>query len=104
MPSTEVSDGAFAVEIADAACSPKIEPGDVVIVEPAGVLQPGGYVAAYVDRLQTGVVRRYRPRDAFNPNGDFQLVATNEDFPIIHVSKDNPGQLIGRAVKVIKNL
>lgn len=103
VPSNDLSDAAFAVDITDAACSPKIEAGDIVIIEPARAVEPGGYVVAYVDKLQTGVVRKYRPRHALDKT-DFHLIATNDDFPAIHVSAENPGRIIGRAVKVIKNL
>jgi len=99
----DLTEAAFAVEITDSACSPKIDAGDIVIVEPMRSVEPGGFVAAYVDGIKTGVIRKYRPKHAIDKDV-FQLVSTNEDFPTIDVSRDNPGRILGRAVKVIKNL
>lgn len=101
--SADLTEAAFAVEITDSACSPKIDAGDIVIVEPMRTAEPGGFVAAFVDSMKTGVVRKYRPRHAIRKD-DFQLVSTNEDYPVIDVTPDNPGHILGKAVKVIKNL
>lgn len=103
VPSSFAADGVFALVIEDQANSPSISAGDFVIVNPHKTPDPGDFVVAHVERLAAGVCRKYRPSDAI-PNGNFQLIASNEDYPVIHVWDDNPGKIIGRAVGVFKAL
>lgn len=100
--STDDIDGnAYAVAINDASCAPRIEPGDVVIIEPDQKPAPGEFVVAHVNQIGGGVCRKYRPMSAFD-DSTFRLISTNDDFPPIDVSESSPGQILGRVSKVIK--
>ena len=103
VPDAAVSEYAFALSIEDSACSPHLQRGDVIIVDPTTPTNPGDYVVVFVVALAVGVVRRYRPVDAFNPMC-FVLIADNPDYPQIAINDANPGELIGRAVGLFKPL
>lgn len=100
-PTDDINANAYAVAINDEACSPKIEAGDVVIVEPDQTPSPGEFVVAHVDGVSGGVCRKYRPNDAFDKTR-FLLTATSDDFPPIKVPEDAKGEILGRVSKVIK--
>lgn len=103
VPAFEADATAIAVEIRDNACAPKIEAGDVVVVDFEMARAPGDYVLAYVAALDVTVCRRYRPRHATRDDV-FELAALNADFPAMQIADASDGHLIGRVVRVVKTL
>lgn len=99
----DISNKAFAVEINDESCAPRIEAGDVVVVDPEQWPAPGDFAVAHVVQMGGGICRKFRPLDAIKKT-EFALVATNDDYPQITVSNDNPGEILGRVCQVIKRL
>lgn len=100
-PTDDLDGNAYAVAITDSSCSPKIEPGDVVIIEPDQKPAPGEFVVAHINKIGGGLCRKYRPLSAVDYT-EFRLISTNDDYPPIDVSESNPGQILGRVSKVIK--
>lgn len=102
VPSKFVSEDVFYLQTADLANSPKIDPGDLVLVNPHDIVQPGNFVVAWVAAIG-GVCRRYRPLHAID-TARFELVSSHPDYPAIQVAGEAEGEVIGRAFKVLKDL
>lgn len=77
MTDANVSSDAFAFEVNDESMSPKLLPGDRVVIDPKVSPVPGDYVAAQsAGKL---LLRRFRSKE----DGLFELVPLNEDWPVI---------------------
>lgn len=103
VPAGSVSNSAFGVRLTDDSGEPEFSAGEVIICDPEQEPAPGKMVVAAIHRRQAAVFRRYRPNAHFD-DGDFTLVAPNHDYPAIEVGEKNPGHVIARAVKHIRDL
>jgi len=99
----ETPAAAFGVTLDDESGEPEFHEGDVVICVPQTAVAPGKYVIATLDTKGVGVFRKYRPRSS-DDNEQFTLIAPNEDFPVIEVGPNNPGHVIARAIKHIRDI
>lgn len=100
----DVSNQAFGVAIAgDESNSPEIGPNDIVVCEPEAPRLPGKYVLAVFERVGRAVIGRYKPArmgDADN----FQILHDNSHYPTDEVDKRNPGFVVARATKHIRDI
>ncbi|MBA1366240.1 LexA family protein [Burkholderia gladioli] len=94
----DVSDHAFALEIAGDSMRPEFNPGDRVIVDPELAARPGDFVVAKNGRDEA-TFKRYRVR-GINASGQevFDLVPLNQDYPTIS-SDVQPAQIIAVMVE-----
>jgi SOS-response transcriptional repressor LexA len=99
----ETPTAAFGVTLNDESGEPEFHVGDVVICVPQTSVAPGKYVIAVLDAKSQAVFRKYRPRSA-DDDQVFGLIAPNDDYPVIDVSPDNPGHVIARAIKHIRDI
>lgn len=77
--------------------------GDVVIVEVDKPLVPGSYVFVIAEKIRAVLFGNYRPDD-IEKTGNFSIRVPNPDYPDVHISDANPGFVIGRATKLIRDL
>jgi len=77
--------------------------GDVVIVEPDTPLIPGKFVFAVAEKLGAVLFGHYRPAEVGTPT-TFAIRVPNPDYPDVIISPANPGFVIGRATKLIRDL
>lgn len=99
----DVSAQALGVVLDDEACAPEFHAHDVIVIEPDKSLVPGKYVIAVIEGVQKAVFRRYRP-SGLAPDAPFKLIATNPDYPEIEVNDQNPGFVVARATKLIRDI
>jgi transcriptional regulator with XRE-family HTH domain len=99
----DVSADALGVVLDDESCAPEFHARETVIIEPDKPLIPGKFVVAVLEGDQHAVFRRYRP-SGMSQAPPFKLVATNPDFPEIEVTEANPGFVIARATKHIRDI
>lgn len=90
----------FGLVIDGDSMSPEFAPGDLVIIDPAITPRPGDFVVAKRERDSKATFKKYRARGASENGVDvFDLVPLNEDFPVLHVSPDDPGSIVGVMVE-----
>jgi len=90
----------FALEVDGDSMLPEFRPGDVVIVDPDVVPNPGNIVVAKLDTEDRATLKKYRAR-GFDAQGEpiFELVPLNDDYPTITVNAGNPGRVVGTVVE-----
>ncbi len=103
VPGVSVSESAFAVRLTDESGAPEFHANEIVICEPDTPATPGRMVIAAIHNQSMGVFRRFRPSSQFD-HGKFTLVAPNPDYPQITVDADNPGHVIARATKHVRDI
>lgn len=93
----QLSDSAYAMEVAGNSMAPEYQAGDRIIVDPKVQPIPGDYVVAEVDNAIA--FRKYRPR-GHNDRGEtyFELSPVNQDFPSIR-SDITPIKILGTVVE-----
>lgn len=85
----EVSGRAFALEIIGESMLPEFCNGDIIIIDPEVLPQPGDYVVAR-NHVQEATFKKYRPRGV-NESGKeyFELVPLNPDYPTLRSDLQN---------------
>lgn len=75
--------------------------GDDVVIDPKSKIEAGCFVLAVVrgERL----FRRYKPA-VHGSDEVFSLIALNDFYPTIQTSKDEGSRIIGRAVRMVREL
>lgn len=101
---TELADtcgpNTFAIIIDTEAMLPDYHPGDVVVVDPDATPRPGDDVIAKFEHEQSARLKKYRDR-GHDGSGErvIELVPRNDDYPILVMDKNHPGQIIGPVVE-----
>jgi SOS-response transcriptional repressor LexA len=85
----EASKQAFGMNVSDRAMEPRINQNDIVVVDAAVIPQPGQIVAARIDGVDDALVRIYRALEGSVGKRPFELVPTNNYFPVIRKVGDN---------------
>ncbi|WP_090229608.1 S24 family peptidase [Filomicrobium insigne] len=79
-------------------------PGDAVVFDPDGDVKPGDFVLAKLNLLDEPIFRKYQVRGR-DEAGEliFDLVPLNEDYPTERVGPNNPGKVLARLVRHVRN-
>jgi SOS-response transcriptional repressor LexA len=96
-----VSEDAFALDIEGSSMEPDFRAGDRIIVDPAVSPTPGDFVVAKLDGDDEATFKKYRPK-GFDRTGQplsVELVPLNEDWPVLILSIENPGWIVGTMVE-----
>lgn len=100
----DVSDQAFGVAIGgDESNTPEIGPDDIVICEPEAVKLPGKYVVVVLEKPRRALIGRYQP-SRLNQTDKFKIAHDNPHYPTEEIDKKNPGFVVARATKHIRDL
>lgn len=99
----DCKDGDFIVTLEDDSNAPLFNEGERVICNKEAPIVPGCYVVVTLEKLKASVFRRYRPM-GLGDKAPFKLVANNPDYPEIEVGPDNPGFVVARAIKHIRDI
>ncbi|WP_139247701.1 hypothetical protein [Hyphomicrobium sp. CS1GBMeth3] len=77
--------------------------GDIIVVEPQKPPVPGSYVFAVVENIKSVIFGSFKP-SRLGATDDFSIRVPNPDFPDVEISEANPGFVLGRATKLIRDL
>ncbi len=95
-----VSPHTFALEVDGQSMTPEFQPGDKIIIDPKVEPRPGEFVVAKRDQDQEATFKKYRLR-GYDDRGQeiIELVPLNQDWPILVIDAENPGQIVGTMVE-----
>lgn len=96
---TKVSALAFALEIADAANSPDLEEGDIVVLDPAVPPQPGALVLALTTD-QRPIIGRLRQLE----DGNVQVCPVNGHFAPVTIRAEQQGRVVATLIETTRIL
>jgi len=96
----EYGDGTFALEISGESMLPEFREGDVVVVDPSITDPlPGDYVVARLNGDEQATFKKYRQRRINTDAPAIELVPLNEDYPVLVMDNDHPGEIVGVMVE-----
>lgn len=78
-----VGENAFALKMEDESMDPEIRPCDVLIVNPDATPKPGNFVVVKSDDNSEVIIRRYKQLSISKSSLQFELLATNKNWPDI---------------------
>ena len=78
-----VGENAFALKMEDESMDPEIKPCDVLIVNPNATPKPGNFVVVKSDDNPEVIIRRYKQLSISKSSLQFELLATNKNWPDI---------------------
>ncbi len=85
----------FAVKVQDDSMSPRINSGDMVILNPDEKPKPGGLIAVRLINQPGVIIRQYKQRGFDRTFEAFELIAFNNHWANIIVDKPNVAKIVG---------
>ncbi|MCX7125454.1 MAG: helix-turn-helix domain-containing protein [Gammaproteobacteria bacterium] len=85
----------FALRIQDDSMSPRINAGDIVILNPDEQPKPGGLVAVKITNQPGVIIRQYKQRSINNAFETFELIAFNNNWASIVIDKLDAAKIVG---------
>lgn len=78
-----VGENAFALKMEDESMEPELRLNDVLIVKPDATPKPGNFVVVKSDDNHEVIIRRYKQLSISKSTQQFELLATNKNWPDI---------------------
>lgn len=100
----DVHDGCYAVEITDDSGGSEFRAGDVLICDQSAAIEPGRVVVAVLPAAEMAVFGRYKPHSRTKPDAGFSIEHANPDYPATKTSPDQPGFVVARAIRHVRNI
>lgn len=97
-------DGCYAVEIEDESNSPEFSVGDYLICDPQARIEPGRVVIAVIPGANLAVFGRFKPASRIKPEAGFTIEHAHPDYTATTVDPANPGFVVARAIKHVRNI
>lgn len=98
----DTPEDSFGVVLPNDANAPDFRKGDIVIFSPSAEIEPGCYVLA-VRRLDGAHFERYKMVSP-SAHDRFVLIHDNEHWPDVQVDNDQPGFIVARGIKHIRDI
>lgn len=78
--------------------------GDMLVIDLDAPVRPGDFVLARRDRDDEPVFRRYQYRGKDHSGADIvDLTPLNDNFDTVRLDTENPGRVIGRVMKLVRD-
>lgn len=97
----ELSDGAFALKMANESMMPEIRVNDILVIEPSTSPQPGDFVLVKLADKPETIVCQYKKLSY--TSSEFELLTLNDNWPSIKVNDGVEVTVIGVMVQNIRN-
>jgi SOS-response transcriptional repressor LexA len=78
-----IGENAFALKMEDESMEPELRPYDVLIINPDATPKPGNFVVVKSDDNPEVIIRRYKQLSISKSTQQFELLATNKNWPDI---------------------
>jgi SOS-response transcriptional repressor LexA len=101
---SDTGDRCYAVEITDESGSPEFRVGDFLICDPTAGVEPGRVVVAVIPDATLAVFGRYKPHSRIKPDAGFTIEHVHPDYAPTTVNADNPGFVLARAIRHVRNI
>lgn len=95
----ELSDEAFALKMTDESMIPEIRVGDVLVIEPVMLPEPGDYVVVKMANKAEAIVCQYKKLSY--TSSAFELLTLNDNWPNIKVTEGVEIEIVGRVMQKI---
>lgn len=76
--------------------------GDRVLIDPDREIAPGDFVCAEMEGSSECIFRQYRAADK-RSGADYLLIPLNLNYPTEDVGPNNPGRIVGRLIRQIRD-
>ncbi|HHO2138349.1 TPA: LexA family protein [Legionella pneumophila] len=96
----ELSSDAFALNITDDSMMPEIRVGDVLVIEPSVLPEPGDFVAVKISGKPETIICQYKKLSY--TSAEFELLTLNDNWPNIKVSDGIEVKIIGVLVQNLR--
>ncbi|EHL31849.1 S24 family peptidase [Legionella drancourtii] len=100
----QLGNNSFALCIQDDSMTPELKIGDILIVDPDQIIRPGGIVVIHLQDSKEVTVRRYKQLSAGNPVKEYELIAVNENWASIRVTRSCGHKIIGVVLALIRKI
>jgi SOS-response transcriptional repressor LexA len=90
-----VGENAFALKMGDDSMEPELKTHDVLIVNPDATPKPGNFVVVKSDDASEVIIRRYKQLSISKSIQQFELLATNKNWPNIKSHELDEFKILG---------
>ena len=99
-----VGDNAFALKMEDESMEPELKSLDVLIVNPDATPKPGNIVVVKSDDNTDVIIRRYKQLSISKSTQQFELLATNKNWPDIQSHELVGCKILGTVFNLIRQI
>ena len=93
-----LGDNAFALKVEDESMEPDLRPCDVLIINPDAAPKPGNFVVVKCENHSEMLIRRYKQLSISKSSLQFELLATNKNWPDIQSHELDGCKILGTVI------
>lgn len=97
-----IGKNAFALSVKDESMVPEFKFDDVVIIDPDTQPNPGDFVIVRLENESEVIIRKFKQLSASREKPEFELIAINNDWPDVKISKEFNKIFIGTVISLAR--
>lgn len=99
-----IGGNAFALKMEDESMEPELRPDDILIVNPDATPKPGNIVVVKSDDNPEVIIRRYKQLSISKSSLQFELLATNKNWPDIKSHELVKCKILGTVINLSRQI
>lgn len=97
-----IGQNAFALVVKDESMIPEFKFDDILIVDPNTQPNPGDFIIIRLENESEVIIRKFKQLSASKEKPEFELIAINNDWPDVKISKEFHNIFIGTAISLVR--
>jgi SOS-response transcriptional repressor LexA len=99
-----IGKNAFALVVKDESMIPEFKLDDMLIVDPDTQPNPGDFIIVRLENESEAIIRKFKQLSASKVNPEFELIAINNDWPDVKISKEFNEVFIGSVISLFRTV
>lgn len=99
-----IGKNAFALAVKDESMAPEFKFDDILIIDPDTQPNPGDFIIVKLENESEAIIRKFKQLSASKENPEFELIAINNDWPDVKISKEFNEIFIGSVISLFRTI
>lgn len=102
--SSNLGEYVFALKMIDDSMEPELRRGDILIIDPDKLPNPGEFLVAKLEDNDAVIIRRYKQLAATRNVHAFELQAINNNWATIRIDNTDTNKIVGSLISLIRKM
>lgn len=99
-----VGKNAFALSVKDESMVPELKYEDILIIDPDTQPNPGDLIVVRLENESEVIIRKFKQLSASRQEPEFELIAINNDWPVVKISNDFNKIFVGTVISLFRTI
>ena len=99
-----IGKNAFALAVKDESMAPEFKFDDILIIDPDTQPNPCDFIIVKLENESEAIIRKFKQLSASKENPEFELIAINNDWPDVKISKEFNEIFIGSVISLFRTI